>query len=626
MIGVGRRGCTASLLSHKLTQIGHLALLDPPHDLPHLIELLDELVDLLDGRAGALGDAQPARALDQLGVAALGGRHREHDRLHAVELLLVDVHLGQLMAREAGDHPEQRGQRPHPADLLELVEEVFERELVLAQLALELLGLVLVDLLLGALDEREHVAHAEDPLGHPVGVELLEVAQLLARRGEEDRLARDRLDRQRRAAAGVAVELGQDHAVELRDLGELLGDVDRVLTGHRVDHEQHDVRLDALLDVRELGHERLVDVQAAARVDDQDVLAVALGLVERPAGDVDRVAVGPLLVDRRARLAADLDELLDGGRPVDVARRDRDARLVLLLEQLRELRGGRGLARALQARHEDDRRRPRREGDPRGLPAHQRRQLVVDDLDHLLARVELLGDLDPERALLDGVRELLDDLEVDVGLEQREADLAHGLVDVVLGQRAALTHPRQRALQLLRKRVEHLCERLYPWSSIFSSSARVPAASAPPSKPPSSASASPSPSAVTAPAASRSIPGRSPPRPCARRRWSNSRRARWTSSTPRGWRRPSARRSSSCSIAPPPWWRPRPRSPANSSGATTSACCLARRSSRTTTPCSSRAPTTRSMAPGSRSPWARDRRVRPRSRSTTARSSTPTAC
>ena len=128
----------------------------------------------------------------------------------------------------------------------------------------------------------------------------------------------------RGAAAGVAVELGQDHAVELRDLGELLGDVDRVLAGHRVHDQQHDVRLDALLDVRQLLHQRLVDVQAAGRVDDQDVLAVALGLVERPAGDVHRVLVDALLVDGRARLGADLDQLLDGGRAVDVAGRDGD--------------------------------------------------------------------------------------------------------------------------------------------------------------------------------------------------------------------------------------------------------------------------------------------------------------
>src|ERR1700712_1587417 len=56
-------------LPHQLTQIGHLALLDPAHELAHLVELLDELVDLLDRRPGALGDAQPARALDQLRVA-----------------------------------------------------------------------------------------------------------------------------------------------------------------------------------------------------------------------------------------------------------------------------------------------------------------------------------------------------------------------------------------------------------------------------------------------------------------------------------------------------------------------------------------------------------------------------
>src|SRR3712207_7618777 len=52
-----------------------------------------------------------------------------------------------------------------------------------------------------------------------------------------DRLAGDRLDRECGAAAGVAVELGEHDAVELRDRGELLGDVDGVLAGHRVDHQ-----------------------------------------------------------------------------------------------------------------------------------------------------------------------------------------------------------------------------------------------------------------------------------------------------------------------------------------------------------------------------------------------------
>src|SRR3954452_15925366 len=261
LTAISARQDSGSTLLHQLAQVGHLALLDAAHELAHLLELLDELVDLLDGRARALGDPQAPRALDQLRVAALVRRHRQHDRLDAVELLLVHVHLRELVTGQPRDHPHQGRQRPHPADLLELVEEVLERELVLAELALELFGFVLADLLLGLLDERQDVAHAEDPLRHAVGMELLEVAQLLAGGGEQDRLARDRLDAQGGAAAGIAVELAQDHAVELRDLGELLGDVDRVLAGHRVHDEQADVRLDALLDVRQLPHERLVDVQ-----------------------------------------------------------------------------------------------------------------------------------------------------------------------------------------------------------------------------------------------------------------------------------------------------------------------------------------------------------------------------
>src|SRR3954467_7857912 len=268
---------SVSALAHQVAEIGHLALLDPAHQLAHLIELLDQLIDLLRGGPRAAGDALAARTLDRLRMAPLPRRHGQHDGLHAVQFLLVDLHLRELVTGQARDHPEQGGQRPHAADLLELVEEILERELVLAKLALELLGLVLVDRLLGLLDERQDVAHAEDPLGHAVRVEAFEVAELLAGGGEQDRLAGDGLDRQRRAAAGVAVELGEDHAVELRDLGELLGDVDGVLAGHGVDDQQHVRGPDGLLDLGQLRHKNFVDVEAARGVDDQPVLAAAPG-------------------------------------------------------------------------------------------------------------------------------------------------------------------------------------------------------------------------------------------------------------------------------------------------------------------------------------------------------------
>src|SRR3954463_7916238 len=408
-----RRGVAG--LPHERPEVRHLAAPDLAHQLAHLVELLDELVDLLGARPRALRDAKPARALDELGPPALLRRHRQDDRLDAVDLALVDLHLRQLLAREPGQHAEDRLQRPHLAQRLELLEEVLEGELVAAQLALELERLVLLELLLGLLDQRHDVAHPEDPLRHPLRVEALELVELLPHAGEQDRLARDRLDAQRGAATGVAVELAHEHAVELDGLGELLGDVDRVLAGHRVDHEQDVVRLDRRADVDELLHELRVDVQAAGGVDDEDVLAVHLRLVERPARDVDGRAVGSLLVDVGADLRAELDELVDGGGAVDVARRHSDRRAVLRLEVPGELRARRRLAGALQAGHEDHGRRPRRERDAHRGAAHERGELFVDDLDDLLAGVELADDLGAHRALLHGRRELLDDLEVDVG-------------------------------------------------------------------------------------------------------------------------------------------------------------------------------------------------------------------
>src|SRR6478752_96862 len=79
--------------------------------------------------------------------------------------------------------------------------------------------------------------------------------------------------------------------------------------------------------------------------------------------------------------------------------------------------------------------------------AHQRRQLLVDDLDHLLAGVQVADDLLRQAALLDVGGERLDDLEVDVGLQQRQPDLAQDLVHLVLGQRAALTDVGQGLLE-----------------------------------------------------------------------------------------------------------------------------------------------------------------------------------
>ena len=78
--------------------------------------------------------------------------------------------------------------------MLELLEEIVQREVVLPDLLLDLFGFLGVIDALRFLDQREHVAHAEDSRSHPVGIEGLQSVELLAHTDELDRAARDRLD------------------------------------------------------------------------------------------------------------------------------------------------------------------------------------------------------------------------------------------------------------------------------------------------------------------------------------------------------------------------------------------------------------------------------------------------
>ena len=80
-------------------------------------------------------------------------------------------------------------------------------------------------------------------------------------------------DRKRRAASGVAVHLGQDHAADVQILVEFLRHIDRVLAGHGVGHEQDLAGLHGALDLLELVHELLIDMQAAGRIQDDHVSA-----------------------------------------------------------------------------------------------------------------------------------------------------------------------------------------------------------------------------------------------------------------------------------------------------------------------------------------------------------------
>ena len=92
------------------------------------------------------------------------------------------------------------------------------------------------------------------------------------------------------------------------------------------------------------------------------------------------------------------------------------------LEPVRQLAGGGGLTGTLQAGHEDDSRRLRSKLDFGSVVAQDRDQFIAKNLDDLLGRRERGHHLLADGLLLDVIDELLYDLEVDVGLEQRQTD------------------------------------------------------------------------------------------------------------------------------------------------------------------------------------------------------------
>ena len=147
-------------------------------------------------------------------------------------------------------------------------------------------------------------------------------------------------------------------------------------------------------------------------------------------------------------------QLVHRGGAVDV-RRHQERRLLLELEPPRQLARRGRLARALQPDQQDDRGRHRREGDRRLLLAEHRHQLVIDDLDELLARPDGLEDILADGLGLHPLEELAGQVEADVGLEENPPDFPEPLADVVLGEDTLAGEPAEGVGQLGRQVLEH---------------------------------------------------------------------------------------------------------------------------------------------------------------------------
>src|SRR5581483_11159191 len=203
------------------------------HHFARLRILLEQRVDVLHAGAAAFGDTPPPRAVNDHVIIPLGRGHRIDDGHDAGDLFFVHLDVLEVFERtELRHHAQQVLQRAQLANLLDLIAKIAERELVVDELALHLLGGFLIDALLHLVDEREHVAHAQNARGHAIREERLQRVHLLADTDELQRLVGDGADRQSRAAARVAVHFRENDAGDAEPFVKLVGGFHRVLTGH----------------------------------------------------------------------------------------------------------------------------------------------------------------------------------------------------------------------------------------------------------------------------------------------------------------------------------------------------------------------------------------------------------
>ena len=231
------------------------------------------------------------------------------------------------------------------------------------------------------------------------------------------------------------------------------GDVDRLLAGGGIKHQQHLLRLDPRLEPDQLLDQRLVDLEAAGRVEDQRLPLEIRRHLEGGVGDLEHVRFTPQRAHRDVELAAQRLQLVHRRRTIDV-RRDEKRGTSLLLQHPGELGRAGGFPGSMKADHHDA---GPAAGKVQGsiLGTEQLDQLIVDDLHDLLPGTDGLDHVGPKALGLDALDEVAGDLEVHIGFQKGHPDLAERIRDVALGNGPEPAQGAEGVLELLGQAFEH---------------------------------------------------------------------------------------------------------------------------------------------------------------------------
>ena len=175
-------------------------------------------------------------------------------------------------------------------------------------------------------------------------------------------------------------------------------------------------------------------MESAGGVEENEVVAVLLGVFYRSLGNIDGV-LRSHLEHGYVELLAYGFELLYGGGTVNVTG-DEQRTLALLAHQRRKLCAVCGLTCALKSHEHNYARRLAAYRKALIFAAHEPHKLFVYDLDDLLRRRQRLKHVCAAGTLGHALCEVLYDLKADVRLQKRHTHFLHGFLDVRLGKSA----------------------------------------------------------------------------------------------------------------------------------------------------------------------------------------------
>ena len=203
--------------------------------------------------------------------------------------------------------------------MLDLFVEILQIELVLGDFLLEPGGFFGVDLLLGFFDQRNHIAHAQDSVGHSVWMKNIQGCQFFASGNILDWLADGVANGKCRTTPGISVHFCQNNPVKIQTLIKSSRCVHGILSRHGIHHKERLVRLNAAMNFRNLVHHGLVHRQSAGGIHQDHRVTFGFSLFDGLRGDEDWVLLIGFGVNRHPDLFTQDFELVHSGRAVNIA-------------------------------------------------------------------------------------------------------------------------------------------------------------------------------------------------------------------------------------------------------------------------------------------------------------------